>query len=488
MNDVNEFEENLEEGSGPERSVTEGSDADYSELEGAELERAEPQGLPPVVAIVGRPNVGKSTLFNRIAGAKKAVVLDTPGVTRDRNYTECEFCGRDFMLIDTGGYDPEESDSIAVQMCEQVQLAIDEADVLVMLADGRQPDHPVDQDMAQMLRRTDKPLLLAVNKCDNMKQETDAFQFGALGLGDAFPISALHGAGVAELLEGVLENLPERQPGEASSPLDALRIAVIGRQNVGKSTLVNRLLGEERVIANAQAGTTRDAVDAPFVRNGKPYVLIDTAGIRRRGKIERGIEKLCVMTAMFNLKRCDVALIVINAEEGIKDQDTHIAGFAEESGRLPLIVVNKWDAVIKDAAAAGEFAKEVRRRFKFLSYVPIQFISAKTGDRVERIFDIIDRLLLQYRKEVSTAELNRAVRDALGRHAPPMRHGRRIKINYAVQTGTAPPIFSLFVNDPKLLHFSYRRYLVNRLRETLGLTEAPLWVKLRKKRADRDQD
>ncbi|MBN1515489.1 ribosome biogenesis GTPase Der [Candidatus Sumerlaeota bacterium] len=438
----------------------------------------------PVIAIVGRPNVGKSTLFNRICGSRKAAVLDTPGVTRDRNYEECEIGGRGFILIDTGGYDPDEDSSLAFHMREQIAMAVEEADAIILIVDRMQPDNPIDREMAEKLRRSGKTCLLAVNKCDNVQQEQEAWGFTELGVGEVHPVSALNGAGVAELLENALESLPHVEAPPKDE--DALKIAVVGRPNVGKSTLVNRILGAERVIADSTPGTTRDAIDMPFTRDGRNYVLIDTAGIRRRGKVERGIEKLSVMSALISLKRCDVALILLDAERGITDQDTHIAGYAEESGKLLIFIVNKWDAVPdKDNSSAGDFVKKIRQEFKFLQWVPIQFISAKTGDRVGRIFKIIDELMPQYDCQIPTSQVNDAIQQALIDHSPPMRRGLRLKIKYACQTGSKPPIFSLFVNDPGLIHFSYRRYLVNKLRESFGLTNVPLWLALKRKSTNR---
>ena len=434
----------------------------------------------PIVAIVGRPNVGKSTLFNRILRKRKAVVLDTPGVTRDRNYGVAEWRGRSFLLVDTGGYDTIETARLTALVREQCLLAIEEADVVVFVVDVQNTASLVDHEVAKLLRRIGKPVFLAVNKCDGKLYETPSDEFYRLGLQQLFPMSAEHGSGVAEMLDALIEALPAEIPA-APTEGDVTRLAVVGRQNVGKSTLVNRLLGAPRVIADETPGTTRDAIDTPFERAGRRYVLIDTAGIRRRGKIERGVEKLTVTSAIVSLERCDVALLVLDAAAGVVDQDTHIAGYAQDAGRACVLLVNKWDLIEKDNQAADRSAAYVRQRLKFLPFAPILFVSAKTGQRVAKILDAVESLLPQFHRRIETPELNRALEVFLERHSPPCISGRTLRIKYATQTSTAPPTFTLFVNDPKLMHFSYERFLINQLRERFGLTEVPLRIRLRKK-------
>jgi len=434
----------------------------------------------PVVAIVGRPNVGKSTLFNRILGTRKAVVLDTPGVTRDRNYGVAEWGDRAFFLVDTGGYDIEDMAELSVLVREQCLLAIEEADAVIFVVDLREGPTPVDEDMADLLRRTGKPVFVAVNKADLPRHEDQAAEFYRFGLDQVFAVSAEHQRGISNLVEAVLEQLPAA---ETEGPLEegAVRIAVVGRQNVGKSTLVNSIVGESRVIAAELPGTTRDAIDTPFEHDGRHYVLIDTAGIRRRGKIERGIERLSVTSAIVSLERCDVALIVLDASTGIVEQDAHIAGYAQDAGRACVLLVNKWDVVEKDAKTVDRYIEYLRDTFNFLPFAPILFISAKTGRRVEKILDTVDGLLPQYRARIDTPAVNAALQKILQRHSPPLMSGRSLKVKYAVQTATAPPTFTLFVNDPRLMHFSYERYLLNQFREAFGLTSVPIRIRLRKK-------
>lgn len=434
----------------------------------------------PIVAIVGRPNVGKSTLFNRLLGQRKAVVLDTPGVTRDRNYGIAEWADRSFLLVDTGGYETTETATLIASVREQCLLAIEEADAIIFLVDVTESDNPADAEVAQLLRQTGKPVLLAVNKCDSFSREDVAVEFYRFGLDRLFVVSAAHRRGVGDLMDALVKTFPA-EPDEESEEDRALRIAVVGRQNVGKSTLVNRILGASRVIADATPGTTRDAIDTPFEREGKRYILIDTAGIRRRGKIERGVERLSVTSAIFNLERCDVALIVLDAVAGIVDQDAHIAGYALEAGRACLLLVNKWDLVEKDNTTVNRFTEHIRDRLKFVSFAPILFISAKSGQRVGRILDGVEAILPQYNRRVETAQVNKALEQSLKRHSPPVMKGRTLKIKYATQTATAPPTFTLFVNDPALMHFSYERYLVNQFRERFGLDTVPVRLRLRKK-------
>ncbi|MDO3380053.1 ribosome biogenesis GTPase Der [Geoalkalibacter halelectricus] len=426
----------------------------------------------PVVAIVGRPNVGKSTLFNRILGRRKALVEDFPGVTRDRNYAEVTRFDKPFTLIDTGGFEPQSQERLLQQMREQSQLAIEEADLIVFLLDVQQGLTPADQDVANMLRRVDKPVLYVVNKVDGDRQEQGAAEFYALGVEDIFTVSAEHGLGVNHLVAGILARLPE-----APKPVtdeEVTRIAVIGRPNVGKSSLVNRLLGYERVVANPVAGTTRDSVDTAFVYNRKPYLLIDTAGIRRKGKVSQKLEKFSVVQALKAMERTDIVLMVIDAEEGVTEQDLNVAGYAHEQGRALLLVVNKWDAIEKDNQTLGRFVEKIRVTFKFLPYAPILFVSALTGQRVAKIMGEVEKVALEYNRQVGTGELNKVVEKAVSSHPPAVYHGKRLKIFYAVQVGVRPPSFVIFVSKAEGFHFSYERYLVNKIRDAFGFQGTPI--------------
>ncbi len=437
----------------------------------------------PIVAIVGRPNVGKSTLFNRMTGRRKAVVLDTPGVTRDRNYHVAEWNGTRMLVVDTGGYESEPTHELSAAMREQTQLAIDEADVIIHVVDAEEPLNPTDSEIQQLLRRAGKPVLVAVNKCDNESRRLAAMaEFSALGV-DVFPISALHGLRTGELLDAVVDALPKHSEEDeaALAEREGIRVAVVGRPNVGKSTLVNKILGYERVIASPVPGTTRDPVDTTFTYNDKVYTLIDTAGIRRRGKIERGCENLSVLAALMSLERCDVALIVVDALEGLTDQDAHVAGYAVDAGCGCIIVINKWDAVEKDEKTAGAFVKALRAEWGFLKHAPVVHVSALTGLRVPRIFELVDQVYAEYTKRIDTSELNQWLQQALGRQSPPIHKGRQLKIKYVTQTGTKPPTFTFFVNDPELLYYSYERYLANRLRERFGFEGVPIRLRFREK-------
>lgn len=437
----------------------------------------------PVVAIVGRPNVGKSTLFNRITGRRKAVVLDTPGVTRDRNYHVAEWNGTRMLVVDTGGYETEPTHALSAAMREQTQIAIDEADVIIHLVNVDEPHHPTDDEIRDLLRKANKPVFLAVNKCDNeTRRLTAVSEFSSWGM-ELFPISALHGLRVAELLDAVVAALPKRSEEEEAllAEREGIRVAVVGRPNVGKSTLVNKILGFERVIASPVPGTTRDPVDTTFRLGDKVYTLIDTAGIRRRGKIERGAENLSVLAALMSLERCDVALIVVDAAEGLTDQDAHVAGYAVDAGCGCIIVVNKWDAVEKDEKTAGAFVKALRAEWGFLKHAPVVHVSALTGQRIPRLFELVDQVYEQYSRRLETSELNEWLQRSLARLSPPIQKGRQLKIKYVTQTGTKPPTFTFFVNDPELVHYSYERYLVNRLREAYGFEGVPLRLRFREK-------
>jgi GTP-binding protein len=426
----------------------------------------------PVVAIVGRPNVGKSTLFNRIFGRRKAIVEDIPGVTRDRNYAEVTRFDTPFTLIDTGGFEPVSEERLLVQMREQSQLAVEEADVILFVVDVQQGLTPSDIEVAGMLRRVSKPVLYVVNKVDGDRQEGGLPEFYALGVDVVYPVSAEHGRGIDDLMDAVLALLP---PAPApAEPGEEIRLAVVGRPNVGKSSLVNRLLGFERMVANPQAGTTRDSVDTPFAYNRKRYVLIDTAGIRRKGKVSQKLEKYSVVQALKAMDRADVVLVVIDAEEGVTDQDVTVAGYAYEKGRAVILVVNKWDRLTKDNATLGKFVEELRRTFKYLPFAPILFVSALTGQRVNKIMAEVEKVAQEYVRKIPTPQLNKVLSEAVRDHQPPVVQGKRLKFFYITQDGTRPPSFVIFVNRAEGVHFSYERYLGNKLREAFGFTGTPL--------------
>jgi GTPase len=428
--------------------------------------------VKPIVALVGRPNVGKSTLFNRIIGRRKAMVDDQPGVTRDRNYGNVDRFDVPFILIDTGGFEPVTNDRLLQQMREQSQLAMDEADLILFVMDGRDGLTPADSEVAEMLRRVAKPVFFVVNKIDGDKQETGIGDFYGLGSEHLFAVSAEHNRGIGELMDEVLAALPQGGAGEDDE--DVTKIAVVGRPNVGKSSLVNRLLGFERVVANPTPGTTRDSVDTLFTCNKKRYLLIDTAGIRRKGKTVRKIEKYSVVDALRSIERADVVLIVLNAEEGVTEQDSKIAGYAYEAGRGCIFVVNKWDTLAKDNSSIGTFVERIRMEFKYLPFAPILFVSALTGQRIGKVIAEVDGVMAQYARRVQTSELNRVFADAVAEHPPPLFQGKRIKLYYATQVSTRPPSFVIFANRTDAIHFSYERYLANRLREAFGFTGTPL--------------
>ena len=451
----------------------------------------------PVVALVGRPNVGKSTLFNRLAGERLAVVDDRPGTTRDRLFAEAHWGGRTFDIVDTGGIDPSalqsqqplslDSADYIPQIRAQAELAASEADAVIFLVDAEAGVTPADAEVADILRRAQRnrgqsppPLLLAVNKADNAERRARLPEFYELGLGDPIPVSALHGSGTGDLLDRLLEQLPpSRETPETEQ--SSLRLAIVGRPNVGKSSLLNRLLGEERVLVSPIPGTTRDAVDTRLIYHGLPVTLIDTAGIRRRGHIEVGVEKYSVLRAVRAIERADVVLLVIDATEGIRAQDTHIAGIALEKRKSILVAINKWDAVPKDSYTQPAYAEHVREQLNFLDYVPALFVSAKTGQRVDQILPLALRIQEERLRRIPTAELNRLVQQALDRHAPPSKAGKRLKILYASQVRVDPPTFVFHVNDPKLAHFTYVRFLENRLRESYSFLGTPLQLVFRRR-------
>ena len=434
----------------------------------------------PIVAIVGRPNVGKSTLFNALAGGMISIVENTPGVTRDRIYADVSWLDRNFTVIDTGGIEPDTSDVILSQMREQAVMAMEMADVIVFVTDVRQGMVDADQQVADMLRRSRKPVILCVNKVDRFKQQqADVFEFYNLGLGDPYPVSAEGKQGLGDLLDAVIACFPDRTEEEEEDTRP--KIAVIGKPNVGKSSIINRLLGEERVIVSDIAGTTRDAVDTVVKRNGKEYVFIDTAGLRRKSRIKEDIERFSIIRAVSAVERCDVAVVVIDASEGITEQDAKIAGIAHERGKGLIIAVNKWDAVEKDDKTIRTYTEKIRSTLSFAFYAEILFISAVTGQRLPKLFEAVDEVLDNCSRRVATGVLNEVLADAVAMQQPPSDKGRRLKVFYMTQVAVGPPTFIVFVNDKKLMHFSYQRYLENRLREAFGFGGTTLRFILRER-------
>jgi len=428
-----------------------------------------------VIAIVGRPNVGKSTLFNRMSRSNQALVGDLPGVTRDRNYARISWEGRTFTLVDTGGYVPSEGSELEALTREQILLALDEADIILFVADAKTGLHPEDTDLVQLLRRTAKPVFFAVNKIDGPGQERHLAEFYELGLDRLYPTSAAHGHGIAELLSELAAFLPEpHEEAEGEQTIEAIKVAIIGRPNVGKSTLVNHLLGTQRVIVNATPGTTRDAVDSVLEHRGQRYLLIDTAGIRRKGRIREKLETVSILRALQSIDRSHVSMILIDAVEGITDQDLHIAGYIQERYRGCIVGINKWDAVENDRKLTRRLLEEVRDRFRFSPFAPVITFSALSGKRVARIIPTVREVFQQYNQRVTTGVLNRGLAEALRRHEPPVVKGRRLKFFYATQASTRPPTFVLFCNYPDSIHFSYERYLTNQFREAFGLDKSPL--------------
>ncbi|MDT8441124.1 MAG: ribosome biogenesis GTPase Der [Desulfuromonadales bacterium] len=428
--------------------------------------------MSAIVAIVGRPNVGKSTLFNRILGRRMAIVEDIPGVTRDRNYAEVTRFDKPFVLIDTGGFEPVSEDRLLSQMREQSQLAIEEADIVLLLLDGREGLNPADEEVAQILRQVDKPVLFVVNKVDGPTQEDGLGEFYALGIDELWPVSAEHGPGVRDLLDRLQELLPDGHAADGDQT--ETRLAIIGRPNVGKSSIVNRLLGYQRMVANPTAGTTRDSVDTPFTYNRQRYVLIDTAGIRRKGRVAQKLEKYSVVQALKALERCHIALMVVDAVEGVTDQDLTIAGYAHERGRAVIIIVNKWDLVAKDQATMGRFVKEIRGTFRFLPDSPIHFVSALSGQRISKIMADVQAVGEEFNRKVTTSALNKVLQEAEKAHQPPFYHGKRLKFFYMTQTAVRPPTFVIFVNKAEGVHFSYQRYLNNCIRQAFGFRACPI--------------
>lgn len=425
----------------------------------------------PVVAIVGRPNVGKSTVFNRIAGERISIVEDTPGVTRDRIYARSEWMGQAFNLIDTGGIDIGD-EPFVTQITEQAEIAIDEADVIVFVTSVKEGVTDADEKVARILYKTDKPVILAVNKVDNPEVRSEIYDFYSLGFGDPVPISGTHGIGTGDLLDLIVKNFPEDATEEID---DSIKFSFIGRPNVGKSSLVNAILGENRVIVSNIEGTTRDAIDTKFTtEDGSVYTMIDTAGIRKKGKVYENTEKYSVLRAMQAIDRSDVVCVVLNAEEGIREQDKHVAGYAHDAGRGIVIVVNKWDTLKKDSYTMKEFESHIRNEFQYLSYAPIIFVSAKTHQRLNELPKLIRRVDENHSKRVSSAVSNDVIMDAIAHNPTPTDNGKRLRIYYATQVAVKPPTFVIFVNDPELMHFSYERFLENQLRAAFDFEGTPL--------------
>ena len=435
----------------------------------------------PLVAIVGRPNVGKSMLFNKLTGQRTSIVEDTPGVTRDRIYGDCEWCGRHFSLVDTGGIEPDTDSDMLKFMRRQAEIGIELADAIIMVADVRSGVTAADQDVATMLRKSGKPVALAVNKCDSTGLvNPDAFEFYSLGIGDLFETSAVHGHGTGDLLDWVLENIPEDDGEEEDS--DVIKVAIVGKPNVGKSSLLNRILGEERVIVSNVAGTTRDAIDSYFENESGKYCFIDTAGMRRKSKVDDAIEKYSNMRSISAIERADVCLILIDANDGVTEQDTKIAGLVHEAGKAAILVVNKWDAVEnKETNTMRDMEAKVRQGLSYMLYAPVLFISALTGARVDKLFQMIQDVYAQNTMRITTGALNSLLADATARVQPPTDKGRRLKIYYMTQASSKPPHFVIFCNDARLFHFSYQRYLENQIREVFGLQGTPVRITIRQK-------
>lgn len=434
----------------------------------------------PIVAVVGRPNVGKSTLFNKLVGKRLSIVEDTPGVTRDRIYSKCEWRNREFMIVDTGGIEPASDDVILAQMRRQAQVAIEKADVIVFLTDMRCDVTADDYEVASMLQKSGKPVILAVNKCDGIGEPPPEFyEFYNLGMGDPFPVSALHGHGSGDLLDEIFKYFPKEDTPEYDE--EYIKVAVIGKPNVGKSSLINRIAGEERAIVSDIAGTTRDATDTIIENEDGKYVFIDTAGIRRKSKITEKIEHYSVLRAYMAVDRADVCVIVIDALVGFTDQDSKVAGYAHEQGKACIVAVNKWDAVDKSTGTMEEYTNDLKEKFSFMSYVPFIFISAKTGQRVDKLFELINSVNSQNCMRITTGMLNDVLSYATTRVQPPSDKGRRLKIYYMTQASVRPPTFVVFVNRADLFHFSYQRYIENQIRQTFGLTGTPVRFVIRER-------
>ena len=438
----------------------------------------------PIVAIVGRPNVGKSTLFNIFANSRISIVEDTPGVTRDRLYAEGDWLDNQFMMVDTGGIEIMNSDAIAVSIRQQAEIAIKEADVILFVCDARSGIVQEDSDVAKILRKSGKPIVLAVNKADSPKQELNVYEFYNLGLGEPFPISAANHLGIGDLLDAVVAKFPKNKAGMFDNDEDQIKVALIGRPNVGKSSIFNTLVGQERSIVSEVAGTTRDAIDTPVVRNGQKYLFIDTAGMRRKGKIDEPIEKYSIIRSLRAVDRSDVVLMVIDAVDGVTEQDKKIAGYAHEAGKGIVIVVNKWDIYEKDENSTLRYTENLRKELIFMQYAPVVFVSALTKQRIHRLPEVINYVAEQNAMRVATSVLNQVIADAVAVNPPPTDKGQRLKILYATQVKIKPPTFVIFVNEPEIMHFSYQRYLENKLREAFGFEGTPLTMIIRGKKED----
>ncbi|MGB0388306.1 MAG: ribosome biogenesis GTPase Der, partial [Ardenticatenaceae bacterium] len=441
----------------------------------------------PLVALVGRPNVGKSTLFNRIIGERRAIIQDQPGTTRDRNYGEGEWLGYEFLLIDTGGLLVHDEDHFASRIRAQAYAAMEEADAIVFVLDTIEGITPGDRDVADLLRTTDKPVILAANKADNEERRFNSFEFYELALSDPIPVTAHHGTGVGDLLDAVMASFsssilhPEAEEEEED---DSIKVAIVGRPNVGKSSLLNKLLRTDRVMVSPIPGTTRDTIDTKVISHGQEFTLIDTAGMRRRGKIEHGIEYVSVLRALKALKRADVALLVIDAIEGITAQDMHIAGYVLDSYKSVIVIINKWDAIEKDSYTMAEYRKKVQQELTFVSYAPQLFISALTGQRVHKVLELVQQVYEERDKRVPTAELNRLMNDLTARHAPPTQGKRKLRFRFATQAETSPPTFIFFVNHKNMVHFTYERYIENNIRKQYGFVGTPLRMRFREGEQD----
>lgn len=434
----------------------------------------------PTVAIIGKPNVGKSTFFNYIVGSRISIVEDTPGVTRDRVYAETNWRGRNFTVVDTAGIEPESDDTIISQMREQAKIAIDIADVILFLTDVKQGVTAADQEIAIMLKKSKKPVVLVCNKADNMSRDkNEIYEFYNLGMGEPYPVSAANALGIGDVLDALYENFPEKSDDEDDD--GRIKVAVIGKPNVGKSSLINKILGENRTIVSNIAGTTRDAIDTEYENEYGKYVLIDTAGIRRKSKVSESIEKFSIMRTLLAIERADVCLMMIDANEGVTDQDAKIAGEAHEAGKGIIIVVNKWDEYEKETGTLEKYKKDIYAKLSYLSYAPVIFISAKTGQRVDKLFNMINNVAEQNAMRVSTATLNQVINEAIAIVQPPTDKGKRLKILYGTQVSTKPPTFVIFVNNKELFHFSYERYLVNQIRKEFGLEGTPVRIIAREK-------
>lgn len=437
----------------------------------------------PLVAIVGRPNVGKSTFFNKMAGRRISIVEDTPGVTRDRVYADCEWQNHAFTLIDTGGIDPNSDDPLLKQMRAQAEIAIETCDMILFFVDGKQGLTDDDKDVATMLRKSSKPIILVVNKVDSMDSYDNVYEFYELGLGDPIAISSVNLMNFGDLLEEVVKEIPQTDSDKEDD--DTVKIAVVGRPNVGKSSIVNRILGQERVMVSDIAGTTRDAIDTGFEQDDRRFVIIDTAGIRRKKAIEDAtVERYSVIRSFAAIDRCDVALIVINAQDGVTEQDTKIAGYVHEQGKAAIVVVNKWDLIEKDTGTLEKFRKQVIEDLKFMDYAPVIFVSALTGQRLPKLVEAVTAAFDQATRRITTGLLNDVLADALAAQQPPSQNGRRLKIFYATQQGTRPPLFVMFVNDQTLMHYSYERYLENFFRKSFGFDGTPIKFVLRERKKE----